>query len=151
MYILQEPRGNVHAEHSSVSNNSAYQNINPQAGAESVHRESKSASITGSKTGKLLLAKELKEIISMKELMEKDGHKFKQSGRYYMCCCPFHDDSNPSFAVKAEYDNVGKCYACGWYGDIVKYEMDFHKVDFKTAWVRLNDFYYQCPRKGRID
>ena len=66
-----------------------------------------------------------------------------------MCCCPFHPDSTPSFCVKAEQDNTGKCFGCGWYGTIVDYEMEFHKVDFHEAWLRLNDFQCRFPRKGR--
>ena len=33
-------------------------------------------------------------------------------------------------------------------GDILKYEMEFHKVDFTAAWLRLNDFHSKVLRKG---
>ena len=65
-----------------------------------------------------------------------------------MCRCPFHNDRTPSFSIREDDDTAGKCFGCGWYGDIFKYEMDFHKVDFTEAWLRLNDFHYKCPRGG---
>jgi len=139
----------VHAEHPSENNRSANRNVNQQAGADSSIPNVNGAATTGLKQEKLLLVKDLKEVISMSALMESDGHRLKHTGSYHMCRCPFHDDNNPSFGIRAEYDDSGKCFACGWYGDIVKYEMEFHKVDFKVAWVRLNDFYYNCPREGR--
>jgi len=139
----------VDAERPFENNKSAYQNVNQQAGADSSFSNVNGATTASLKQERLLLAKDLKELISMSELMESDGHRLKHTGNYYMCRCPFHDDNNPSFGIRAEYDDSGKCFACGWYGDIVGYEMEFHKVDFKAAWVRLNDFYYNCPREGR--
>jgi hypothetical protein len=102
---------------------------------------------SGFKDGSLISAKELKPLISFQALLEADRHKLQISGNYVKCCCPFHPDSNPSFVI---YDDVyGKCYGCSWYGDVYKYEMEFHRVDFRSAWLRLNDFYYDCPRAGR--
>lgn len=101
----------------------------------------------GFKDGKLIPAKELKPLISFQALLEADKHKIQVSGTYVKCRCPFHADNTPSFVV---YDDMyGKCYGCSWYGDIYKYEIDFNQVDFRTAWYRLNDFFYKCPRAGR--
>ncbi len=99
-------------------------------------------------SGKLLMAKELKKHISFRALMEADGHRFQASGSQVKCCCPFHSDSTPSFFIY-ESDDYAKCYGCNWHGDIFKYEEKFHRLDFKQAWWRLNDFIRKFPRTGR--
>jgi len=78
----------------------------------------------------------LKATVSMRKLMEADGHTFDDRGKYAMCCCPFHDDSTPSFSVFPE-DNYGRCFGCDWQGNIFEYEMQTHKVDFMEALLRL--------------
>ena len=119
---------------------------NTQATADSAANQN-DVTTNGFENGNLIPAKELKPLISFQALLEADRHKIQISGTYVKCCCPFHHDNTPSFVV---YDDIyGKCYGCSWYGDIYKYEMDFHHVDFRTAWIRLNDFHYDCPRAGR--
>ena len=95
------------------------------------------------------MAKELKEGISFQALLEADGHKFDTKGQYVMCRCPFHPDNNPSFSVRLPDDAYGKCFGCNWYGDIFAYEMAFHRIGFKEAWFRLNDYLKEHPRTGR--
>ena len=95
--------------------------------------------------GEPLKAKELKQHVSFRGLMEVDGHNLQQSGKYIKCRCPFHPDKTPSFCI-FESDDFAKCYGCDWQGDIFKYEADFHEVDFKQAWKSLNAFLRQEPR-----
>jgi len=48
--------------------------------------------------------------------------------------CPFHDDTNPSFAVLSGDDGFFfKCQACDKSGDVLKFVELMDKVDFKTA------------------
>jgi len=60
------------------------------------------------------------------------GRKFSEfiELRRNMACCPFHDDKNPSFSVK---NNRGKCWGCGWSGDIIDFVMQKQGFDFKQA------------------
>ncbi len=41
-------------------------------------------------------------------------------------CCPFHNESTPSFAVNFEY-NIYKCFGCGAGGDFVNFYADWQK------------------------
>lgn len=55
-------------------------------------------------------------------------------GREYLGLCPFHDDTNPSFAVVTHKGNAFyKCHACGAAGDAFRFVMDFHKMAFGDA------------------
>ena len=145
MSIIQNTGPDVQAKHPA-------DNIiaNVQAGAASVSTQTKDASATGVKNEQLLLAKDLKPLISLKELMESDRHQFKQSGHYSMCCCPFHADRTPSFGIRDDDDGTGKCFGCGWYGNIFDYEMQFHKSDFTLGMAEAEmTIITNPPRKGR--
>lgn len=44
-------------------------------------------------------------------------------GKSFMCRCPFHDDSRPSFEISTVYQN-GRCWsACDWSGDVIDFIM----------------------------
>ena len=47
-----------------------------------------------------------------------DIHGFRQTiikgDMWVMSCCPFHDDSNPSFGINA-MTLEGHCFSCGWF------------------------------------
>ena len=143
---LSRQETNVHAEHLSNSNSAHETQVKSKVNAESDGAIVVPTINYGEQ--RHLFAKELKELISFKALMEADRHQFKQSGEYAMCRCPFHPDHNPSFAIYSD-DDYARCYGCNWHGDIFNYEMDFHKVGFGQALGRLNDLYYDCPRSGK--
>ena len=82
--------------------------------------------------------------------MEADGHRFKQSGNYAMCCCPFHDDRTPSFSVMPE-DTYARCFGCEWHGNIFDYEMKAHMVGFVEALHRLEKKAPRLHQKQLID
>jgi hypothetical protein len=149
MTSIRNPEADVQAEHPAEPQNANTPSANPKAAVESTVYPSNDVSNASLNEGRLLLARELKERISFQALLEADRHQFKASGQYSMCRCPFHADSTPSFSVLTDDDTRGKCFGCGWYGDIFAYEMEFHRVDFKEAWFRLNDFVKQHPRAGR--
>lgn len=79
----------------------------------------------------------LKETVSLRRLMESDGHRFSGTGKWIKCCCPFHDDNTPSFVINEE-DTHGRCFGCGWFGNIFDYEMEAYQVDFREAFKRLS-------------
>jgi DNA primase len=54
----------------------------------------------------------------------------KTSGASFKGLCPFHDDNNPSFLVKAEYF---KCFACGIFGDVFKFVMLAENATFPES------------------
>lgn len=56
----------------------------------------------------------------------------KKAGKEWVALCPFHDDKNPSMHVVPKLGRY-KCFACGASGDIFKFVMDFHKVDFPES------------------
>ena len=39
--------------------------------------------------------------------------KVKDSGDNVMCCCPFHEESNPSFGILKNYPYTSNCFQCG--------------------------------------
>jgi len=79
---------------------------------------------------------DLKAKTSFRLLLESDGHKVEQSsGGRYVCRCPFHNDSTPSFTI---YNDISAyCFGCDKSWDVFKYEMEYHHVTFKVAWNRL--------------
>lgn len=44
--------------------------------------------------------------------------KLKSAGDNYMCCCPFHVESNPSFGILKEYPYTWNCFGCGRSGTL---------------------------------
>lgn len=44
---------------------------------------------------------------------------YSQKGREFMCSCPFHDDSTPSFSIQ-EKTGLYNCFVCGG-GDFIKF------------------------------
>ena len=52
----------------------------------------------------------------LKYFMESNGFQNVsiKSDKWVMCCCPFHDDKNPSFGINVE-TLKGHCFSCGWF------------------------------------
>ncbi len=103
---------------------------------------------TGPGEPRYLDVDQLKKRISFRELLAADGHHFKSGGSNALCCCPFHDDRNPSLSIFPS-DAYAHCFGCGWRGNIYAYEMDYKGVDFTEAWVNLNEWLLKGPRTGR--
>jgi 5S rRNA maturation endonuclease (ribonuclease M5) len=47
-------------------------------------------------------------------------------------CCPFHDESTPSFSVD-DKKNIYKCFGCGEGGDAVRFVMKHQKLPYTEA------------------
>ena len=58
--------------------------------------------------------KDVKVAVSTKEAAAFYGIK---AGRNGMCCCPFHEDRNPSMKVDESY----YCFGCGEKGDVIDF------------------------------
>ena len=108
-------------------------NVGINNNASKASAESTSGSVPDScKKAKYFEIQALKDKISFSKVLAADGHRIKKSGRGYSCCCPFHDDRNPSFVVSAN-DSYAKCYGCDWHGDVIKYEQEYRHLDFGAA------------------
>jgi DNA primase len=55
-----------------------------------------------------------------------------KKGRNYVCLCPFHKDSHPSFLVSPD-KGIGYCFACQNGGDIFNFYQKIENVDFPEA------------------
>lgn len=47
-------------------------------------------------------------------------------------CCPFHDESNPSFVIY-RHTNTFHCFTCKVSGDSIEFFMKINKTDFSNA------------------
>lgn len=61
----------------------------------------------------------------------------KKKGKNWSACCPFHAEKTPSFSVNQD-KQFYYCFGCGAGGDVVKFIMDFDKVDFIGAIKKLS-------------
>lgn len=70
------------------------------------------------------LNEDIKTLNELKIVFEYYNIKLEKKGKNYVCCCPFHDDNNPSMNL-TEKDGVGlyHCFGCGKGGDIINFVM----------------------------
>jgi DNA primase len=80
----------------------------------------------------------LKKQVSFRALLQRDGHQTERVGHRHRLCCPFHNDSTPSFYIH-EDDTGGYCFGCGWSGDAFDYLRQHKKLSFKKAVKALQD------------
>ncbi len=50
--------------------------------------------------------------------------------------CPFHVEKSPSLALHEQW---GKCFGCGWAGDVVKFSAEYHDITLSAAVRMLAD------------
>ena len=58
---------------------------------------------------------------------------FKHSGGNLMCCCPYHEEGNPSFGILTEYPYTFSCFGCGKTGNLP--QLVSHCCGFKNELV----------------
>ena len=58
--------------------------------------------------------------------------QLKKKGKGFVCVCPFHNDSHPSFTVSPD-KGIGYCFACQTGGDIFSFYQAIEGVDFRQA------------------
>ncbi|MBP9773438.1 MAG: DNA primase [Candidatus Peribacteraceae bacterium] len=62
--------------------------------------------------------------------------QLQKKGRNFVCVCPFHNDTKPSFVVSPD-KGIGYCFACNTGGDIFSFFQKIENVDFPTALKQL--------------
>lgn len=88
----------------------------------------------------------LKQTISLAEVVRSRGVELKKKGRQLWGLCPFHDDTEPSFAVderKGLWNCLGKC---GTGGDAFSFVMKADRVGFAEAFALLEE---SSPQRRR--
>jgi DNA primase catalytic core len=87
----------------------------------------------------------LKQTVSLAEVVRSRGVDLVKKGRQLWGLCPFHEDTEPSFAVderKGLWNCLGKC---GEGGDVFSFVMKADGIDFKAAFELLSENSPQRP------
>ena len=93
-------------------------------------------------------ANEIKNMVSMPEMMETYGFRMNRSG---FCKCPFHSEKSASF--KAYPGQRGfYCFGCGAHGSVIDFVMLYFRLSFKYALAKINeDFSLGLPIGEKLD
>ncbi len=67
----------------------------------------------------------------------------KKFGASYKACCPFHNESTPSFVVSPA-KGIYKCFGCSASGDAIKFVMEHEKMSFYET-IRYLAIKYNIP------
>ncbi len=90
------------------------------------------------------------ELIANSDVVEIIGRfvPLQKKGREYMACCPFHEEKTPSFSVNP-HKQLYYCFGCNEGGSVVKFLMNYRKLDFVEAIETLAQFAgVAVPRAG---
>ena len=76
----------------------------------------------------------IEEVRRRSSLLEIIGDlpKLKKTPKGYIACCPFHDDSSPSFSINDD-EGLFLCFGCGKKGTIFDYVMETKRLTFAEA------------------
>lgn len=74
----------------------------------------------------------LKSEVSLKRLIEGQGHDLMRRGKDWVMRCPFHDDVSPSLVV-TESKNLYHCFGCGAAGSVLDWVMKTQGVSLPHA------------------
>lgn len=92
-------------------------------------------------------AKQLKYELAFKDVAVRYGVEFRRGSN--MCCCPFHSEKTPSFSARKRN---GKCFSCGWYGDIFDLTGGLLGISYTNAVKRIaEDFGYNFDFDAPVD
>ncbi|WP_028951064.1 DNA primase [Sulfurihydrogenibium subterraneum] len=69
-----------------------------------------------------------------------DYLSLKRQGSVYVALCPFHNEKTPSFVVSPT-KNIFKCFGCGISGNAIKFVMEYEKISYFDAVVKLAQKY----------
>lgn len=69
--------------------------------------------------------------------------QLKKAGREYQACCPFHNEKTPSFTISPQ-KQFFYCFGCQAKGDAIGFTMQYHRLTFKEAVIKLAKL-YQIP------
>ncbi|PAF42742.1 DNA primase [Helicobacter sp. 11S02629-2] len=84
------------------------------------------------------MIKNLEEFKSHINIVDVISHymPLRKSGSNYQACCPFHEESTPSFSVH-EKKGIFTCFGCGAKGDAIKFVQDYKGLDFSKACLEI--------------
>lgn len=68
----------------------------------------------------------------IEDVIASAGIELRRSGRGYLACCPFHDDSTASLSVAGVPDQY-HCFGCGATGDVIDFIERLHGLGFRDA------------------
>lgn len=93
---------------------------------------------------------QIKEKADIVSYLIEDGLSLKTAGAgKYKCCCPFHQEKEPSFYVDENFQSY-HCFGCGEKGDIFSYVQKRNGLDFISAVTFLAEK-YQIPMQEEND
>lgn len=75
---------------------------------------------------------EVKKRVTAYDAVSHYGIKINNKG---MCCCPFHDDKNPSMKVDSRYH----CFGCGADGDAIDFVSNYFGLPVIKAAKKINE------------
>ena len=61
---------------------------------------------------------------------------YKIRGNEIICCCPFHEDSRPSFTANTE-TGLYHCFSCGAKGNVTTFVAEMGNITNKEAWKKI--------------
>jgi DNA primase len=73
---------------------------------------------------------------SLVDVIKRYVPELKKAGKDFTACCPFHEETSPSFNVSEE-KQVYHCFGCGAKGDAINFIADFENISFPVAAERL--------------
>lgn len=81
--------------------------------------------------------------------------KIKDTGTDIMACCPFHNESKPSFGIMKEYPYKYNCFSCGANGSLVSLIQHVHECNYLEA-LRLlrqeySEYYFNTDINGMFE
>lgn len=85
------------------------------------------------------LIAEIKDRVSIADMVDQLNISRKRSGsNRYVLCCPFHDESTPSFMIYVE-DDTYHCFGCQIHGDAIDFYQNTLGIEFDEALIQLSD------------
>lgn len=78
-------------------------------------------------------AEQIKQAVPFRDAMTLYGVTVNKAG---FARCPFHSEKTGSFKA---YKDSGKCYGCGWQGDVLDFTGKMFGLSFRDSMKKLND------------
>lgn len=92
-------------------------------------------------------AEEIKERLTMDDVARHYGYEPNRGG---FINCPFHNEKTSSLKIY-DGDKGFHCFGCGAGGDVIKFVMMLHSINFEQAITKLNgDFNLMLPIGNRM-
>ena len=78
---------------------------------------------------------EVKSQVTAYDAVTHYGIKINDKGK---CCCPFHNDKNPSMKVDSRYH----CFGCGADGDVIDFVSNYFGLSAIDAAKKINEDFH---------